>query len=64
MSRSELKSRDERLQHAIRVYNELARLRKQARLAPRNERAPLEARAVELGAELRAIMDARDQASV
>ena len=56
--------RDELLQHAIRVYNELARLRKEARLVPRYERPPLEARAVELGAELRAIMDARDQASV
>lgn len=66
MSRNELatkETRDELLRQATRLYNELSRLRKEARLVPRYERPPLEARAAEIGAELRAIIHARDQAS-
>jgi hypothetical protein len=55
-------TRDELQQKAIRLYNELARIRKEARLAPRYERPPLERRAIEIGAELRSIMDAHRQA--
>lgn len=66
MSRNEpatKESRDALQQKAIRLYNELARIRKEALRVPRYERPPLERRAAEIGAELREIVDQHRQAS-
>ena len=53
--------RDELLQRAVKVYNELSRLRRQAQRAPVYERCKYEARAEELGAELRVLLDKRER---
>lgn len=50
-------TRDEQLRRAIRVYNELARIRKASKRAPIYERRTYERRAAELGAELRVLAD-------
>jgi hypothetical protein len=63
MTPSRQETRDELLQQAIRLYNELARIDKEVLRVARYERPPLQARAAEIGAELRAIMHAHRQAS-
>ena len=48
---------DEQLRRAIRVYNELARVREAAKRAPVYDRAAIERRARELRGELRVLTD-------
>jgi hypothetical protein len=55
-------TRDELQRKAIRLYNELARIRKEAQRVARYERPPLESRAAEIAQELRAIVDLHGQA--
>lgn len=50
-------SRDDLQRQAIRLYNELARIQREAKRAAQYERAPLEARALEISKELRVIVD-------
>lgn len=53
--------RDELLRRATRVFNELSRLRKDAKRAAQCERPKYDARAAELGAELRVLLDQRER---
>jgi hypothetical protein len=59
-----MNDRDELLRQAVRVYNQLALVREQAERAPLYERAAYAARAAELGAELRALLDQHERRPV
>jgi hypothetical protein len=54
-------TKDALQQQAIRLYNDLVRIRKESRRAAMCDRAPLEARALEIAEELRVIVDKHER---
>lgn len=54
---------DDIQREAIQLFNELSRIRRLAKKVPSYERRPLEERAVEIGAELRVLLDKHKRAT-